>query len=309
MKLAMSGTLAFALAACSSYPDEQDPQSKLSLELEKLRAEMKQLNAQQVMAYEQLSTNYRVQAELSTKLDIQMKSVQAELKVLQDQVRTLQAQVAAGGAPTTPPAAPGTPPLPGSARRVEDIQADIEATLAGLSSGKLKREEAATLLKPHPTYAVPRVLDEIKRSPTRFEYLKQLEHILSQLSPRELKVFLREALTERAARDSAARVIGMAKDSELGRLLEEHARTKDEDFRLLCGDSLVACRNAAGIGPLVESLKSKEISTRTIAIAALKRVNRGESFGYSAPLSLDQNAGAIKSWEEWAAKFGPTLFD
>ena len=309
MKLAMCAVAVLALAACSSYPDEQDPQAQLSHDLDKLRAEMKQLNAQQVMAYDRLSDTYKAQAELSAKLDIQVRSMNAELKVLQDQIKTLQAQAAAGPATPNPasPTAKSEPVAP--ALKVEDIQAEIEATLAGLSSGKLKREEAATLLKPHPTYAIPRILDEIQRSPTRFDYVKQLEFILAQLSPRELKVFLREALEQRAARDSAARVIGMTKDSELGRLLEPLAGTKDEDFRLLCGDSLAACRNAAGISPLVESLKSKEISTRTIAFAALKRVNRGETFGYSAPLSPDQNAGAIKSWEEWAAKFGPTVFD
>jgi hypothetical protein len=308
MKVAMSAALLLTVAACSSYPDEQDPQSRLSSEIEKLRAEMKQLNAQQVMAYDQLSTNYKLQTELVTKLDLQLRSLQPELKVLQDQVKTLQAQAAAGPAPAHPAATPAKgEPTP--ALKVEDIQAEIEATLAGLSSSKLKREEAAALLKPHPTHAVPRILDEIQRSPTRFEYVKQLEFVLAQLSPKELKVFLREALEQRAARDSAARVIGMARDSELGRLVEPYAGTKDEDFRLLCGDSLVACRNAAGIPALVSCLKSDQSSTRTIAIAALKRVNRGESFGYSAPLSPEQNANAIKSWEEWAVKFGPTVFD
>jgi hypothetical protein len=139
--------------------------------------------------------------------------------------------------------------------------------------------------------------------------VKQLEFVLSQLSPKELKVFLREALTTRGSRDSAARVIGMSKDSELGRLVEEHAGAPEEDFRLLCGDSLVACRNAKGIPLLVQCLKSPEGATRTIAFASLKRANRGESFGYSAPLSPEQNAAAIKSWEDWAQKFGPTLFD
>ena len=311
MKIATSSALILVLAACGSYPEDgQDPQSKHPLEVEKLRAEMKQLNAMQTLACERIVDSYKGQSDLTAKLDNQVRIMSAELKVLQDQVKTLQAQIV-GSPPLGPGPASGPRPVGSGAqaKSAEDMQADIEAALAGLSSGKLKKEEAAAQVKPYPVYATPRVIEEIKRSTTRFEYVKQLEFVLTQLSPKELKVFLREALTQRGARDSSARVIGLVRDSELGRLLEEHTGAPDEDFRLLCGDSLVACRNAAGIPLLVQCLKSEQNATRTIAFSALKRVNRGESFGYSSPLSAEQNAAAIKSWEDWAQKFGPTLFD
>ena len=314
MKISIPAALALVLAACGSYPENgQDPQGKLSLEVEKLRAETKQLNAMQTLACERIVDSYKSQADLTAKLDNQVRIMSAELKVLMDQVKTLQAQIVAIGPGPGPSPGPGPAPLPVEPgtrpKSADDIQSDIEAALAGLSSGKLKKEEAAAHLKPHPVYATPRVIEEIKRSPTRFEYVKQLEYVLTQLSTKELKVFLREALTQRGTRDSSARVVGLVRDSELGRLLEEHTATPDEDFRLLCGDSLVACRNAAGIPLLVQSLKSEQNATRTIAFSALKRVNRGETFGYSAPLAPEQNAAAIKSWEDWAQKFGPTLFD
>jgi hypothetical protein len=308
MRIATSALVLLVLGACSSYPEEgQDPQSKTNLELEKLRAEMKQQNAVALLMCDKLTDANRGLIERLVKLEALVGVSQADLKVLMDQVKTLQDQVTA---PTPPnPANPSNPAAAGPRKTTEDVLMDIEAAITGLSSGKLKKEEVAVQLKPHPAYAAPRLLEEIRRSPTRFEYVKQLEFVLSQLSPKELKVFLREALTTRGSRDSAARVIGMSKDSELGRLLEEHAGAPEEDFRLLCGDSLVACRNPAGLPLLVQCLKSPEGSTRTIAFASLKRANRGETFGYSAPLSPEQNAAAIKSWEDWTQKFGPTLFD
>ncbi len=308
MKTVATPFLLLALAACGSYPDEgREAASGTNAEIEKLRVEVKNQNAAQHLYSERLHDMLKNQVELTTKLDVQVRSLQADLKILQEQVKTLEAQVRTILPPGTPSAGPANPPAAG--RKPEEIQADIQATLAALASRKLSKEEAATQLKPWPVYAVPAVLDEIQRSPTRFEYVKELEHVLSQLPVRELKVFLREALTQRLARDCAARVVGMVRDSELGRLLEEHVGTEDEDFRLLCGDSLVACRNAAGIPPLVRCLRSGQNATRTIAIAALKRANRGETYGYSPALSPEENAAAIKSWEEWAQKFGPTAFD
>jgi hypothetical protein len=303
MKILASSFAALALAGCGTYPEQgQDPESQIQQKMEKLRAEVAQQNALQALTCEKLVDANRGLVERVTQAENLLKVSQAEIKVLQDQVKTLQAQVASGAAaaPDSRPAPAGKvegPAVP--ARKIEDILLDIEAAITGLSSGKLKREEAAAQLKPHAAHAAPRLIEEVRGSPTRFEYVKQLEWVLAQLPPRDLKVFLREALTQRGSRDSAARVIGMTK----------HAGTPDDDFRLLLGDSLVACRNAAGIPPLVQSLKSDQNATRTIAIAALKRVNRGESFGYSAPLSPEQNANAIKSWEEWAQKFGPTIFD
>lgn len=310
MRLLTAAVLVLVLGACGSYPEDgQTPESRANLELERLRAEMKQQSAVQALMCEKLVDANRSLVERVGKLENLVGVSQADLKVLMDQVKTLQAQLAAVPATGPNTAGPGETPRVFPKKSTEDALLDIEAAITGLSSGKLKREEAAVQLKPYPQYAAPRVLDEIRRSPTRFEYLKQLEWVLSQLPARELKVFLREALLERGSRDSAARVVGLSRDPELGRLLEEHAGTKDEDFGLVCGDSLASCRNPAGIPLLVRCLKSEQGATRTIAISTLKRVNRGESFGYSAPLSPEQNAAAVKSWEEWAQKFGPTLFD
>jgi len=97
--------------------------------------------------------------------------------------------------------------------------------------------------------------------------------------------------------------------AELGKLLEEHWDSNDEDFKLLIGESLVLCRNAKGIPILVVSLRSGEVTTRTIAISALKRLARGQDFGYRAQSTNEQNAAALKSWEEWFEKGGKTIFD
>src|SRR4029453_14882634 len=110
-------------------------------------------------------------------------------------------------------------------------------------------------------------------------------------------------------REAAARIIGQAKDRELSKILEEYIGDSDEDFRLNVGDALVSSRKPSGIPLLLQCLKSEQNATRTIAISALKKVNRGDDMGYRPQLSVEANAVAIKSWEDWSEKYAKTLFE
>jgi HEAT repeat protein len=194
-------------------------------------------------------------------------------------------------------------------KTVEQILLETEAAIAAVRAGKVKPEEAAHQLKPFAKHAAPRIVDEMRRSITQIEYTIQLEAVLSKLPPEELKVPIQKALADKAVRLSAARVVGASGDRELSKVLEAPAAGDDEDLALMAGESMVRCRNAAGVPALVRCLRSEQRDTRTIAINALRPLNRGQDFGYRAPLAPMENAAAIRQWDEWAEKFGRTIFD
>jgi hypothetical protein len=77
----------------------------------------------------------------------------------------------------------------------------------------------------------------------------------------------------------------------------------------MAGESLVRCRNSAGIPALIQCLRSEQRDTRTITINALRPLNRGQDFGYRAQQPPMENASSIKQWDEWAEKFGKVIFD
>lgn len=289
-------------AAELKAPGAEDRLTKIEIDL----ANHKQ---GQVYTYEQLVNANKGLVERATKLEMRANGLETTVAHLEEQIKTLSAQLAAGAVRPAVPGAEAAPVAPVTGKKIEDIQREIEETLSQLQSAKISRDDAATLLRPYGIHAAPRLLDEIAKSVTRFDYVKQLEYVISRLGPVELKLPLRDAFTRPGVRDSAVRVVGLAKNLELSRILEEHATSPDEDFRLLAGEALVQCRNAAGIAPLVESLKSEQGATRTIAISALKRINRNEDFGYRAQLPPAANAASITSWEQWAATFGKTVFE
>jgi len=217
---------------------------------------------------------------------------------------------ALGKAPASAPAVPGQPAAEAPrAMKTEDILIEVETVLSQLRSGKLKNDEAVTRLKPFARLAAPRMVTELKDSIAKYDYTKQLEAILAKFPPADLKLPLQDALKQRGTREAAARVVGAAGDRELSKILEEYLVEGDEDFRLNIGDALVRCRNGSGIPLLLSCLRSDQGATRTIAISALKKINRGEDLGYRSQLSVEANAAAIKSWDEWSDKFAKNLFD
>ena len=137
----------------------------------------------------------------------------------------------------------------------------------------------------------------------------QAQLILGSFPPGELQKPLMKALDHPGARHSVPRIVGATGDSGLSAILAPHAASEDEDFLLAVGDALVRCRNAVGIPALVSCLKSHERATRFIAITLLKGLTQGKDFGFRPGRSATENAAATKVWEEWAEKFGKTIFD
>lgn len=297
---------ALAVAGCESYPEKSEPQ-QLRDEMTDLKLKVEKNNTGQSYAVEQLVNANKGLVERVTQLEITLRGLETTVRHLEDQVRTLAAAQAAGPRTSADPSA--VKPPPGPQKKLEDVLLEVETTVGQLRDGKIKADEAATLLKPWARHAVPRLIEELDRSLTRFELAKQIERVLAAMPAGELKLPLREALQRRSVREAAARVAGLAKDRDLSKILEEHAASPDEDFRLSAGEALVLCRNAAGIPPLIASLKSDQGATRTIALSALKKLNRGEDYKYRPQLSPAENALSIKSWEEWAEKYDKALFD
>ncbi len=301
-----------AAAGCAPFASTQELQ-EVSDRVDKFNAQTAQKNDMQALLYEEVVKQNKSLTEKMLQTESLTKALEDSVRRLEDQIKTLVAQAEAQSRSGTPPAAvPGgaANPEPVKAQlKLEDILREIEVTLSELRNGKLKPDEAAARLRIHAAHAAPKVVGEIRDHFANLDYAQQLEGILARLPAAELKVPLQHALQQRATRESGVRVVGAVGDKELSRILEALVADPDEDFRLAVGESLVKCRNSAGLPLLVGSLKSAQGATRLIAISALKKVNRGEDLGFRAQAPLAQNAAALKAWDEWLEKFGKALFE
>ena len=301
----MKNLMAVALALAGAWCVEVERQEfdALSGTVKNLEIQSKNQNELHVHLYNELVQKHTGMVKQLTELDVLAHAMQSSVARLEDQVKALidaQKNTDLRDGPRVPAKNPET---------IDGILLHINTTLGELRQGKLKTEEAVSLLTPYALHAVPKVLDELAGAITKFDYAKQLESILAKLPVDSLKAPIKSALGQRGLRESAARVIGQTKNSELGKLLEDQIESNDEDFKLVVGESLVLCRNVKGIPILVVTLRSGEVTTRTIAISTLKRLARGQDFGYRAQFSNEQNAASLKSWEEWYDKGGKTIFD
>lgn len=303
--------LAFlAAAGCAGGPKTEDVE-KIRSDQEKLRMEMTNKNDLQVQLYQEMLSKMGQVLERLGKTESLVADLQPRMDRLEDQLKSVAAAARPPAGPPSPtPAEPaGEGPGKVTMKTVEQILLETEAAIAAVRAGKIRPEEAAHQLKPCAKHAAPRILDEMRRNVAQIEYTIQLEAVLSRLPAEELKVPLQKALSDRGIRLSAARVVGATGDRELSKILEEAAAGDDEDLCLMAGESLVRCRNAAGIPALTRCLRSEQRDTRTIAINALRALNRNQDFGYRAQQSPAENAAAIRQWDEWAEKFGKVIFD
>jgi hypothetical protein len=310
LKSVIPALVALAAAGCVDLVEKEDL-DEVTKKVDKLSAQVAQKNDMQALLYEELVKRTNGLEKKVGEMDIMVNTMKAQVARLEDLARTMQGQIdALGKAPPASPTNPSQPPgETAKTMKIEDILLEVETVITQLRGGKLKTEDAIARLKPFAQHAAPRILTEIRDSLTRFDYAKQLEFIMGKLPPAELKVPLQGALKRAGIREAAARIVGSTGDKELSKILEEYLAEGDEDFRLNVGDALVRCRNGSGIPLLLQCLRSDQGTTRTIAIAALKKLNRGEDLGYRSQLSVEANGIAIKAWDEWSDKFAKTLFD
>ena len=294
-----------ALTACASTVKKEDLEA-LDRKVDKLAINFSSKNEKAVSLYELLLSRHIDLAKKVGKIDATLKAMEITLDRFREDLKTAKARASgkSGNGASTPVAPP-----PRQRRKLEEIMMDVEKTLNLLRADKLTTEEARDRFKPDGMHAAPRLIEELRAYITNLAYTGKLEIILAALSPDDLRFPLQVALTKSGSRESAALIIGRTGDHELSKILEEHVKTVDEDFRVLLGEALVRCHNAAGIPLLIRCLRSSDSDTRRIALHSLRPLNKGKDFGYRPALASDENAEALKSWEEWETKFGKTRFD
>jgi uncharacterized small protein (DUF1192 family) len=293
--------VAFANAGCKSTLNKEQ-MAEIEQRITKVHVELSNKNDGQNAAYNGL-------VDANRDLMNKVATLERRVLVLQADVDRLKAiPAAAPAAASNPSGIDPQPPLP-TARKPEDVLLELEEALVKLRADKANPDEIAAQFKTYARFAAPALVDELRKPTTKTIYTTRVEQILAQFPAADLEVPLQKGLEEGGPRFSMARVVGKVGDRKLSKILEPHAGTVDEDFRLAAGEALVLCRNAAGVPGLVKCLRSDQRDTKMIAISVLKRLNRDEDFGYRPHRPAEDNAEPVKKWEEWLEKFGKVLFD
>jgi HEAT repeat protein len=234
------------------------------------------------------------------RLERRVAALESENQLLRIDVKKLNERIdalGAGGAKGVPP------PLSAD---LADVGMKIDQALAKLkTTGNV--DEAARDLVPLSRYSVTKMTDTLKQfgSP---EYSSSIEKVLAKCPPAELKGPLEEAVKDRR-RTSVARVVGAVRDPGLSKILEPYTGDSDPIVQVELGQALLDCKNRMGIPPLLNALKAGESEIRFRAILSLKRLNRGETFGFDMNKTADENSAAIKAWHEWWQKDGQKVFE
>ena len=300
-----------AMTACSSKAVKKDL-TALEQRIDKLEIEHGTKLQRAFLFYQELLSRHDVLEKKAGRIDATLKALEISMERLHDDLKTTKTRVAlssGGGNRETTDVDPPAAPVRRDRRKLEEIMMDIEKTLSQLRSSKLTAKEARILFKPDGLHAAPRLIEELRTYITNLDYTRKLETILAGLSPDDLRFPLSVALTKSGSRESAALIVGRTGNRTLSKILEAHVKTVDEDFRVLLGEALTLCRNAAGIPLLVKCLTSTDSDTRRIALHALRNANKGKDFGYRPGLTPEENREALIQWQEWKDKFGPGLWD
>ncbi|MBI2899188.1 MAG: HEAT repeat domain-containing protein [Planctomycetes bacterium] len=286
--------LAFLAAVGCASGVTREEHDALRKKLDDLEAKVGAHNSKQASLYDAMVEKQELMHKKLNEMDAIVKILETTAKRIEEKLKTT---------PTGDNTGRGDDPKPA------DVVTRTSEALLGLKTGKLTVETVVAQLRPVAKDAAPLLADELKRAVTDRQYAGQLVAILSNLPPEAVRIPLAQLLGERGiVRIFAARIVGNLRDKETARILEAHLDTDDEDFRLVVGESLVLCRNAAGIPLLVKCLSSKDFSNRVIAIEVLKRLNKGDDLGYRAT-KPEENAEAIKKWEGWAETAGKSIFE
>jgi HEAT repeat protein len=294
MKKLMSLAI-LAVTGCASGGAREE--GELRRKVDELEKALDTKNAQAVNLYRDLLDKH-------DKLQKKVLDMEHALTVVDSALKRIEERLKGGGQ------------IPNGGGKTEDTNpkaVDVATTtseaLLSMKTGKLSWEQVSAQLKGIARDAAPILVDELKRSATDRTYATRLIAILSSYPAETVRDPVTRALSERSiVRNFAARIIGNLKDRETSKALEAHAASDDEDFRLVVGESLCACRNAAGVPVLVDLLKSNSFEVRIISFETLRTLNKGESFGYRASKPAE-NAEALQKWEEWAKGPGAKLFE
>ena len=289
----LSFAAAFLLVlSCSTV--QSAPQDSLEDKVAKLEVQMTQKLDKARVVCEDLVEQIR-------RLERRMAAVENENQLLRIDVKKLAERLDAASA-----AGPRTGP-PGPGPDLADVGMKIDQALAKLkTTGNV--DEAAKELVPLARYSVTKMVELLKNVGAP-EYNSTIEKVLAKCPMDELKGPLEDAVKHAPRRTSAARVIGAVGDKGLSKLLEPYIGDSDPNVQVELGQALLKCKNRMGVPPLLKALRAPESEIRIRAFLDLKRLNKGESYGFDMNRGADENAAALKSWDEWWEKDGKKLFE
>ena len=294
MKLVSLSFVAAILVILSCSSVQSAPQDSLQDKLTKLEVQMTQKLDKAHAVYSQLTDDY-------LRLERRVAALESENQLLRIDVKKLNEKLEqAGGAG---PAREG--PAPGVDRSEVAIKIDQALTKLKASGNA---DDAAKELIPVARYAVPKMASELKNR-TNPDYVASLENVLAKCPVAELKGPLEETVKDRSRRTSVARVVGLVGDRELSKILEPHIGDPDPVAQVELGQALLACKNRMGVPPLLKALSAPESEIRFLAIRKLKQLNQNKTFDFDMNKNADENAAAIKAWNDWWTKEGPKLFE
>jgi hypothetical protein len=278
-----------ALLSCSSV--QSAPQDSLQDKVTKLEIQLTQKLDKANAVYDRLIEDF-------LKLERRVAGLESENQMLKIDIKRLTERVEQQGSSGS-----GRPaPAPGA-----DVGIKIDQALAKLKTTE-NVDEAAKELIPLAPYSVAKLMDALRQI-SSLAYVASVEKVVAKFPVNELKGPLEEAGRDRVRRSSVARIIAAVGNGDLSKILEPYAGDSDPITQVEIGEALLACKNKAGVPPLLKALGAAESELRFRAILSLKRLNKGETFGFDMNKNADDNAAAIKAWHDWWTKEGPKLFE
>jgi len=290
--LSVASAILVLLSCTSVYTAE--PQDSLKDKVAKLEAEMIAKTDRAFKLYSELT-------ESVLKMERRIGDLERENQLLKIEVKQLRDKMSgnAGATREGPVAGPD----------LAEVSMKIETALAKLKATS-NVEEGIKELVPLSRYSVTKMAEALRQISSP-DYTAALEKVLAKCPVEDLKGPLGKAVEDRIRRTSVSRVIGAVGDAGLSKILEAYTGDSDPIIQVELGQALLACKNRMGVPPLLRALRAPDSDCRLRAILLLKphTASKRETFGFDVNKGADENAAALKAWDEWWQKDGAKLFE
>ncbi|HEY3227173.1 MAG TPA: hypothetical protein VGK61_09300 [Planctomycetota bacterium] len=264
-----------------------------------LKDKVAKLEAEMIAKTDRAFKHYSELTDSLLKLERRLTDLERENQLLKIEVKQLRDKVAGSGGTGREGAAAG-PDLAEISMKIDTALAKLKATA--------NVEEAVKELVPLSRYSVTKMVEALRQISSP-DYTAALEKVLAKCPVEDLKGPLGKAVEDRIRRTSVARVIGAVGDTGLSKFLETYTGDADPIIQVELGVALLDCKNRMGVPALLRALRASDSDCRLRAILRLKKVSKGETFGFDLNKSADENAAALKSWDDWWQKEGQKLFE
>lgn len=289
--------VALTTACCGSLSSKpaEPAESAVDQKLKAMELRMETRDEQYRRAIDELSKTNQDLARRVARQDQVISLVDATVNQMRDRPSPMT-PVESGTVRATQPkreTAPEVPATTDQAARFAEIASVLrDPTFADIE--RLQRE-----LSPHAAAATAFLLDEIARHPSDTQLAGRAEDLIGSFPADAVRTPLTQALNDPISRISAAQLIGHIADAAYADVLHPFTTDLDPSFRLSVAVAMVRCRDTRGIPYLIEGLESRSLADRIQSIQHLRRINRGETYGYDWQGEAEQNGGAVRQWRDW----------